>query len=1076
MTIYQSAVTTSKKIASLDANDVYYTSQKVTNPYGEVWYRVVYDGKTGYIQALNVNPISYKSVTGTTYKTTDAYSLRHYAGTGYPRHSVIPAGTSLKPTGRIGDWYRISYAGKTGYMYKEAFAGASKQNVVTIPETTFKTRLTTSLYDSTGLSKRSLLIIPSNTILKSSAESGLYHRVTYKEKTGYILTTALIKQTNTFKKQSISGQRFITSKEMTIYQSAVTTSKKIASLDANDIYYTSQKVTNPYGEVWYRVVYDGKTGYIQALNVNPISYKSVTGTTYKTTVPSSLYHYAGTGYPRHSVIPAGTSLKPTGRIGDWYRISYAGKTGYMYIATAENIKGSRYKLSTSVDIKETPEESSRTLDTLDKENVFYTSQRVKIDSSSWYRVTKDGKTGYILFKEGTSASYLSKKVSMRTTNTTLLRSYAGSSYSIKKTIPSGVNIQVTGTINEWYRITYGGVTGYAHSSTISNTIKSQDLSPKRYILSKSVNIKEQPYSTAKTLKVLSPGNVYYTKTLFTDGYNENWHRVSIDGQLGYLPINQGSPISYKSLPSHQYITKSTTLLRSYAGISYSAIKTIPNDTVLSVSGQIGDWLRISFDGKTGYASIETLEAYTKTQTINGSRFLLNNSLAVKVSPDDTAATITALGSGNVYYTSKLVTTFTNSQWHKITVDGKTGYVKLGQATSPISYKGKDKLYVRATSPTALRSYVGDSYNILTTIPANVVLTVTGQIGNWYKVSYDGKTGYAYNGTLVTTSSKLNVYNSVSTPYSFDSFISAQMKLYPSPQTDLYKNKIMYVSAGYVRLGGRLDPVYGTLASVTATTPLNIRSGATTASHIYGQFKPNNLIKVYQNVSGFYTTYPRVYSPSSNYSTIQWLNALESDVRDIADPLKVDRNSQSFYQFLDLSKSTGASAATLDKVIGSKGIFAKCTTGSCGQAFIDAGAKYAVNEAYLISHAMLETGNGTSTLAMGVTWNGRKVYNMYGIGAYDYDAINTGAAYAYSQGWFTPESAIIGGAEFISTKYIHNAYDQNTLYKMRWSPTRPGSHQYATDMGWAVKQTYQLYNLYQQMDSYTAVFDIPVFAR
>ncbi|MGL6102921.1 MAG: N-acetylglucosaminidase, partial [Exiguobacterium acetylicum] len=388
--------------------------------------------------------------------------------------------------------------------------------------------------------------------------------------------------------------------------------------------------------------------------------------------------------------------------------------------------------------------------------------------------------------------------------------------------------------------------------------------------------------------------------------------------------------------------------------------------------------------------------------------------------------------------------------------------------------------VRATSNVALRSYVGSSYNVIKTIPQNLVVTVSGQIGDWYKISYDGKSGYAYKGAFVTTSSKLNVYNSVATPYTFDSFISAQMKLNPPPQTDIYKNKLMYVSTGYVRLGGALDPVNGTIATVTATTPLNIRSGASTASHVYGQFQPGRMIRVYQSVSGFYTTYPRVYSNATNYSTIQWLNALETDVRNAADPLKVDRNSSDFYQFLDLSKTTGATPATLDKMLANvtkgEGIFNKCSNGSCGQAFIDAGQKYSVNEAYLISHALLETGNGKSTLAMGVTWNGRKVYNMYGIGAYDYDAINTGAAYAYSQGWFTPEAAIVGGAEFISTKYIHNAYGQNTLYKMRWSPMRPGSHQYATDMGWAVKQTSRIYSLYQQMDSYTATFDIPVFAR
>lgn len=72
--------------------------------------------------------------------------------------------------------------------------------------------------------------------------------------------------------------------------------------------------------------------------------------------------------------------------------------------------------------------------------------------------------------------------------------------------------------------------------------------------------------------------------------------------------------------------------------------------------------------------------------------------------------------------------------------------------------------------------------------------------------------------------------------------------------------------------------------------------------------------------------------------------------------------------------------------------------------------YHINEIYLISHALLETGNGSSILANGTMFNGKKVYNMYGIGAYDSNPNYLGAKYAYEQQWFTPEAAIIGGAK------------------------------------------------------------------
>jgi len=139
--------------------------------------------------------------------------------------------------------------------------------------------------------------------------------------------------------------------------------------------------------------------------------------------------------------------------------------------------------------------------------------------------------------------------------------------------------------------------------------------------------------------------------------------------------------------------------------------------------------------------------------------------------------------------------------------------------------------------------------------------------------------------------------------------------------------------------------------------------------------------------------------------------------------------------------------------------------------------YNVNEVYLIAHALLETGKGTSQLATGVKVNGKTVYNMYGIGAYDGTALASGAQHAYNAGWFTPEAAIIGGAKFIAQGYI--GAGQDTLYKMRWNPSSAvmngyASHQYATDIGWAAKQVNQIHNLYNLIDSYTLVLDIPTY--
>jgi beta-N-acetylglucosaminidase len=177
-------------------------------------------------------------------------------------------------------------------------------------------------------------------------------------------------------------------------------------------------------------------------------------------------------------------------------------------------------------------------------------------------------------------------------------------------------------------------------------------------------------------------------------------------------------------------------------------------------------------------------------------------------------------------------------------------------------------------------------------------------------------------------------------------------------------------------------------------------------------------------------------------------------------------------FMDLSyvaDSYKITAEDLNKVLVGQGVLE-----GKGQAFLDGANTYSVNPYYLIAHAIHETGKGTSVLSKGqvvtdtytkfgdkssivvggspVVPVGTIVYNVFGIGAYDSDPQLWGKQRAYSEGWFTVEDAIKGGAKWISINYINRAgNNQNTLYKMRFNLAADNYHEYATDLGWAVKQ-------------------------
>ncbi len=177
-----------------------------------------------------------------------------------------------------------------------------------------------------------------------------------------------------------------------------------------------------------------------------------------------------------------------------------------------------------------------------------------------------------------------------------------------------------------------------------------------------------------------------------------------------------------------------------------------------------------------------------------------------------------------------------------------------------------------------------------------------------------------------------------------------------------------------------------------------------------------------------------------------------------------------YQFIDLSQSNNVSVETLNNYLHGKGVLE-----GKGQQFKDAAAANNISELYLVTHACLETGNGFSELASGVDVNGTVVYNMFGIGAYDSNAVKYGSEYAYAQGWTDVDKAISGGAAWISANYINNSsYKQNTLYKMRWNPDSPGKHQYATDIDWATAQAKTLKTMFDSFPDAELSYEIPLF--
>ncbi|WP_174614881.1 N-acetylglucosaminidase [Virgibacillus ihumii] len=355
------------------------------------------------------------------------------------------------------------------------------------------------------------------------------------------------------------------------------------------------------------------------------------------------------------------------------------------------------------------------------------------------------------------------------------------------------------------------------------------------------------------------------------------------------------------------------------------------------------------------------------------------------------------------------------------------------------------------------------------------VNLTEEVGGyiWYRGTLDGRTVWIMS---------FNVLASVQEKTKYDLTLERMQEIqtalrYPGPQTD--QGNYAWVYGKYVS-GGEVDLDGGVL---------NIRTGPGTKYTDIGDLNDNQSVKVVDKVDGWYA----IDVSNFEINNPQWgVFATPENVHYYLNPNNFTSSFRGKLQFLNLSYSANLKAAEVNnKILEDKGILS-----GRAQAFITAGREQGLNEIYLISHALLETGNGTSTLATGVPVdkNGNitrdsegeiaktgktvaTVYNMYGVGAIDGDALVNGAEYAFESGWTTPKKAIIGGAAFVSNNYVEDG--QDTLYKMRWNPLFAAnngyaSHQYATDIAWAYKQTARMYDLYNLISSYSLVFDIPMY--
>ncbi|WP_082233330.1 SH3 domain-containing protein [Halobacillus massiliensis] len=624
--------------------------------------------------------------------------------------------------------------------------------------------------------------------------------------------------------------------------------------------------------------------------------------------------------------------------------------------------------------------------------------------------------------------------------------------------------------NNWYIATvylnYKAYTGYIHKDDVNNSVNKQHGLQGRAINSV-VSVYDKANIDSKALKSYGQGSILKYKTFSHDWYETTVY-LNYQPHTGYIHKSHVETAVEEQEDFTGIALQNKTNVYSKADTGSKVLKSYPYGRILLYKSYLNDWYEatviINHERKTGYihkSHVETGEKHGAEDTgisileqTNVYADASTNSHVIKAFPEGTTLSFKAY----------------SNDWYIVEkgVNGvkKTGYIHKSHVRKP-SHGDNTHKGIGLEAPTHVFNETSTSSKKLKTYEQGTILQYRDFSPNWYEA-----TVYLNSKPHIGFIAKSHVDNLKSDQEKISGLAAENQTIMyerASKQSNIVhvydKNEILNIKTfsnnwfeaeAYINGQNKKGYIHKNQVSIE-----KLNYEITNYNHNF-----NDVLDVQM------TRTPKADGAGR-------ISASREQVAFYLNPDNFDKNSSSYYQFLKLSQPAGLDAAeTNSKVLYNAGVLK-----GKASSFIEAGKVHGINEAYLISHAIHETGYGTSTLARGVPVdrNGNvvsesnkthTVYNVYGIGAVDNAPVSGGAKRAFNEGWFTPESAIIGGAKFVSVNYVHSG--QDTLYKMRWNPDSPGHHQYATHVAWAEIQTKTIANIYDALDNYALVYDVPAY--
>ena len=1091
------------------------------------WYKVSYDGKTGYVSRSYLTTSNSTPAVSKTGTATENLNLRDQPGTSGKILTTIPKGktvTILSEKDENG-WYKVSYGGKTGYV-SGSYLTTSPSGSTTITTKTGTATENLNLRNQASLSGKILTTIPKGktvTILSEKDENGWY-KVSYDGKTGYAISNYIKEDdSNSEATESAPSKPTVsktgtTTENLNLRNQASLSGKVLMTIPkGKTVTILSEKDENG----WYKVSYDGKTGYAISNYIKEgDSNSESTESTPSTPVPIegqptenlNLRDQPSTSGKILTTIPKGktVTILSEKNANGWYKVSYNGKTGY--------VSGSYFKVTKYEELEETviwtgtvntnesivyktADTSATTLTT------YHAGQKVEVVKvqGDWVRIKYNDTYAWMLKKVVTQGNLPNSTILWdgEIGKDTKLYATKSTTSTVLNSLTKGTVVYVIEEDGDWLKIKHHDGYGYVQRVTVINlsipTIPENILWTGK--TTENLNVRNYPDVSGILLGTLTKGTIIEVVSEDSKG----WLKIKYEHGYGYVngsyvqkddSQTPETPETTKQIAYVYNLDGGTLNVRPQPNTSQSAIGKLSEGEAVTIVGESGNWYEIEYNNSTGYVSKDyitftpiTPETPEITKQIAYVYNLDGGTLNVRPQPNTNQAAIGKLAEGEA-----VTIVGESGNWYEIEYNNSTGYVSKDYITfTPITPETpeitKQIAYVYNLDGGTLnvRPQPNTNQAAIGKLAEGEAVTIVGESGNWYEIEYNNSTGYVSKDYI--TFNKPNQH--------------------PDANIDFETTP---------RIGVVIDSV----------TSLNIRQEATTNSVILGTLTAKDEVSIIGRFNDFYKisyddSYAYVHKDyvgvkaTSNlngrvsYLTTEYSYSLtkfaqiqqsytSGTIQSITSYLNPNNPANVNYllQYLRIDQFRSFDVAGLNKELQNKGVLH-----NQGQIFYNASRYYNIDPIFFVSQSIHETNWGTSNLAKGITIteiadenkpikdsSGKiidyeriqldkpvTVYNLFGIGARDHAPRLLGTTYAYKKGWTTPEKAIFGAAEFISLNYINSPkYQQNTPFKIKYNQLSANQwHQYATTPWYAYEIGNYMHRFaYLYDDDQEFLLDIPVY--